>query len=83
MQPTVFTLSFVHYRKSLTKQEPLPCSAQFLGLICHEMSPSQMKEWDLSQLREVLTCPFKWSKGAFHSESVQDFVDATLVPCNL
>lgn len=59
MQPTVFMLSFVHYRKSLRKQEALPCSTQFLGLIRHETSPSQMKEWDLSQLREALICPFK------------------------
>lgn len=28
------------------------------------MSPSQMKEWDLSQLREVLTHPFKGIKDA-------------------
>lgn len=48
---------------SLQNRKFFSCSRWFLRLICHEMSPSQVREQDLSQLKKDLSCDFKWFKS--------------------
>lgn len=51
-----------HYGKCLREHY---CSRRLPRLICEEMSPSQVRGQNLSQLKEVLTRGFEWVKDPF------------------